>query len=130
QNVDANTGAVLQSWSGIETDAPSGTGVKTDTKTLGGDVLTGLGNVLTSTSGSGGWRMVSADGRFKVSDAGNTSSYPSAAMTDADNIWTGSRELAAVDAQYYAALTENFYATKFSFNLTGTDCLAAGQVHS
>jgi len=130
QNVDANTGAVLQSWSGIETDAPSGNGVKSDTKTLGGDALTGLGKVLTSTSGSGGWRMVSTDGRFKVSDAGNTSSYPSAAMTDADNIWTGSRERAAVDAQYYAALTETFYATRLNFNLTGTDCLAAGQVHS
>jgi Zn-dependent metalloprotease len=129
QDVDANTGAVLETWTGIETDAPSGKGIKGDTKTLGGDTLTGPGNVLTSPSGAGGWRMVSADGRFKVSDAGNGNSYPSAAMTDADNVWTGSRQLAAVDAQYYAALTENFYATKFNYDLPGASCVG-GQIHS
>jgi len=51
QDVDANTGAVLKTWSGIEMDAPSGTGVKGDSKTLGGDSLTGAGEVLTSASG-------------------------------------------------------------------------------
>ena len=123
QDIDANTGAVLAAWSGIETDAPSGTGVKGDHKSLGGDAWTGS-EVLTSTA-SGGWKMVSANDDFVTVDANNNSptNYPTTPMTDADNSWVGTRELAAVDAQYYAALTDNFYRTRFNFDLTGTDCL-------
>lgn len=128
QDIDANTGAVLQTWSGIETDTATGTGVKGDTKSLAGDALTGVG-ALTQPTGSGSWRMVSADGRFKVSDGNNGDGYPTAAMTDSDNVWTTGNERAAVDAQYYAALTENFYVTKFGYHLAEAPCVG-GQIRS
>ncbi len=122
QNVDANTGAVLESWSGIEYDNATGTGVKGDTKNLGGsDPLAGT-PALTSPTGSGTWKMVSADGRFKTVDANNSSTYPTTSMTDADDNWSGSRQKAAVDAQYYAALTESFYVSRFNYDLS-TDCI-------
>ena len=70
---------------------------------------------------AGSWSALTDD--FETVDANNTTNYPSTPMTDADNSWVGSRQLAAVDAQYYAALTDNFYRTRFNFDLTGPTCL-------
>ncbi len=121
QDIDANTGAVLQSWSGLETDAPTGTGVKGDNKSLAGDAFIGVGNVLTSPTGSGGFKMVGGTRYVTVDDNGSSSqtNYPTTPMTDPDDSWVGARQVAAVDAQYYAAFTDNFYLTKFNVDLVG-----------
>jgi Zn-dependent metalloprotease len=116
-DVDAQSGAILQSWSGIQHLDPAGTGrgVKGDLKPLTGDVLSGPAALSTFVKDT--WRLVSADGRYVTSDAQNTTSYSSNAMSDADNMWSAKRERAAVDAQYYAAVTDHFYLDSFGYDL-------------
>jgi len=108
---------MLQSWSGIENDAPSGTGVKGDTKDLGGDGLSG--GVALSTKPVSQWKLVSATDRFETFNANHSSSstYPTTPMVDADGDWSEAPNRAATDAQYYAALTDNFYRTEMGFDL-------------
>ena len=123
--IDAQTGAVIDSWDGIEHDG-TGTGVKGDTKDLtsGSPVVGSLGD-LTWSNGSGTWLMRSADGLFETYDAKGKDSYGSTLMSDSgwgnDNLWNASYERAAVDAQYYAALTVAFYREQYAFDLIG-DC--------
>ena len=100
--------------------------MKADTKDLSGNAWTGPGAALTSSAGGGGYQPMSGDGRFVTVDAKQTSSYPDASqsMKDPDNVWDGSNEQAAVDAQYYAALTVNFYQQFFQYDLTSAPCPA------
>jgi hypothetical protein len=38
-------------------------------------------------------------------------------MTDTDNVWAGNNQKAGVDAQYYAALTDEYYVSERGFDL-------------
>jgi bacillolysin len=117
-DLDANTGTVISSWSGVETDAPSGTGVKGDVKSLAGDALTGA-NALSVFDSASNWSLVSATHREETYDAHGSSQYvvPLSPMSDTDGVWSEARKVAATDAQYYAALTDNFYVSKMGFDL-------------
>lgn len=106
--IDAGNGAVRNAYDGIAHDGP-GIGVKGDTKTLD-TTFTGTTNELR------------ADGNRQITyDAQNTqfsSGLPGVLFTDADDVWdlagrTSPGHPAAVDAHYYANVTDDFYLTVF-----------------
>lgn len=110
--IDAATGQVFNRYNALETN--DGKGVKGDTKSMEG---------LTRLSGSD-HSLYSADGRQKTLDALNCTSrflcflYD---MLDADNHWLDERpnspgQRAAVDAQFYANVVDDYYQTRHGFN--------------
>jgi bacillolysin len=122
--IDATNGQILSSWSGIDTAAGDGKGVKGDTKSLSAG--SAVSNVALTSLDNGTWRLASADGRISTFDARNATSYGAVsdkAMSDAakpawnnDNIWIAALQAAAVDAQYYAALTLRYYKQDMGFD--------------
>ena len=121
--IDATNGQILSSWSGIDTAAGDGRGVKGDTKSLSAG--SAVSNVALTSLDNGTWRLMSADGRISTSDARNGSSYSvfDKPMSDAakpawnnDNVWIAALQAAAVDAQYYAALTLRYYKQDMGFD--------------
>ena len=134
--IDAESGAILDAWDAIEHASPGGgTGVKGDRKSLLGD--TGSTDDL-SKNVSGVWRMQTSDGRLATLDAKGNYYYSSTAfMTDNakagwanDNDWTAAYQGAAVDAQYYARVTDYFFRDPASVGGAGfdlnADCAASG----
>jgi bacillolysin len=117
--VDAQTGVVIDSWNAIEGVAGDGTGVKGDTKHLAAGPMPGFGSL---TSGSpGNYKMQSQDGRFETYTANGGTSV-GLLVADTDNDWSSASQRAAVDAQYYAALTAAFYESRFDFDLFSVLC--------
>ncbi|MEP7378774.1 MAG: M4 family metallopeptidase [Chloroflexota bacterium] len=117
QQIDAQTGELIGAWGGVDQiSAGQGTGVKNDTKTLSDPKpFPDLPNLTSGTTGN--FRLRSVDNNFVTYDAGNGSAISTnPEMTDSDNIWTGANQAAGVDAQYYAALTVQFYRTEFGFD--------------
>jgi bacillolysin len=117
-DIDAETGAVIDGWNLIEQVTPGmGTGVKGDRKSLlGANSIDPADNITSQVSGV--WRLQSTDGRVITYDAKKSNNYYSgiSVMTDNqktgwgnDNDWAAPYERAAVDAQYYANLTDDFY---------------------
>ncbi len=126
--IDAATGAVLGEWNALQTADGVGTGVKGDRKSLTGAGLPGGIGALTKLV-NGTWRLLSTDGNFITYDAGHQTRwyYPVwpafSVLTDNkkspwgnDNDWKAGYQKAAVDAQYYAALTVGFYADQLGFD--------------
>ena len=114
QQIDAHTGELLDAWSGVDQVSPGqGVGVKGDTKTLTPGTFASVGDL---TNGSN--QLQSPDGKFVTYNANFSASpnYPTTPMSDTDNTWTGSAQAAAVDAQYYAALTVEFYRQQFGWD--------------
>jgi Zn-dependent metalloprotease len=114
--IDAENGGVLNKYEGLTTD--HGVGVKGDTKSMAG---------LTTLSGSS-YQLVSSNGRQQTYDAQNRPLFPllgslfpglflpGTLATDSDNHWTESGNTspgqpALVDAHYYAAVTDAYYAS-------------------
>jgi Zn-dependent metalloprotease len=95
--------------------------VETDTGT--GNTLYSGSVSLTTTPGGSGWNLTDgARGGHSTYDANNsTSTSRGTLFTDADDVWgngtTSSRQSAAADAAYGAALTWDFY--KLTFGRTG-----------
>lgn len=107
--IDAETGAVVNAYDGLTTG--SGTGVLGDTKDLTG---------LTTSSGSS-FQMISANGRQTTYDARNRNRLPGNLATDDNDIWdtpgsTSPGQPALVDAQFYANVTDDYYATVHDFD--------------
>lgn len=102
--VDANSGAVLDSWNDVHTAPAVGTG-----RTLF------AGNVpITTESGTGGFTLKdNTRGGGATLDMKNRGFGTGATMTDADNTWgnntTGDRATVAADAHYGVALTWDYY---------------------
>ncbi len=109
--VDAQSGSIIEAWNGLDgLDPGQGTGVKGDTKVLSG---------LTSRPGSD-WVMRSPDGRFVTQDASR--GYMTVRDSDYgadpdDNAWPAVGERAAVDAQFYAKQTFDFFVDRYGFDL-------------
>jgi bacillolysin len=111
--VDADTGAIVNEYDGLTTEAGTGTGVLGDTRDL--TYLTTF-NSSTST-----YRMVSTDGRQQTYDAKNRNALAGTLATDADNTWDtpGTKspgQPALVDAQFYANVTDDYYESTHAFN--------------
>jgi len=107
--VDAESGEVFNEYNGL-TDG-TGVGVQGDTKDL-----TGL-----TTSSSGSYQMVSADGRQTTYDSKNRNKLPGTLATDSDDDWnTPGRaspgQAALVDAQFYANVTDDYYLGVHNFD--------------
>jgi Zn-dependent metalloprotease len=124
QQLDAQSGALLATWSGADQiGAGQGLGVKGDVKNLSSH---SFNTVPDLTDNSGGWRLQSSDGNFITYDAkGSNSVSNNSVMTDAsspDNIWQGANQKAGVDAQYYAALTVQFYNQELGYDWLN-DCI-------
>jgi len=129
--VDAQSGAVLAAWDALDRVDGMGTGVKGDRKSLRGADDVDKSDNLTSRTATR-WRMVSVDGRLQTYDARGKGFYGSWAdlspMTDNaksgwanDNDWAAPYQRPAVDAQYYAALTDIFFRDRLGFDLVA-DC--------
>jgi len=119
--VDAQTGAVLEAWNGLEgVDPGQGTGVKSDTKDLTG---------LTSKNSQGNWIMRSPNSRFLTQDEDKTYQVLRDRFYggDNDNIWTAPAERAAVDAQFYARQTYDFMLDRYAFDLLDPDLRVPGR---
>jgi Zn-dependent metalloprotease len=108
---NARTGKVLAVHSQVETDTGTGNTLYSGTVSL------------TTTPGGSGWNLTDGvRGGHSTYDANNsTSTSRGTLFTDADDVWgngaTSSRQSAAADAAYGAALTWDFY--KSSFGRTG-----------
>ncbi len=129
-DVDAQTGAVINAWDAIDRANGMGTGVKSDRKSLLGDNAGSSTDDLTRNV-SGVWRMQSVDSRLKVYDAKNSGFYSTGTpvMSDKskpgwanDNDWKAPYQAAAVDAQYYAALSDGILRDTFGFDLLDPSC--------
>ncbi len=129
-DIDAQTGAVINAWDAIDRANGMGTGVKSDRKSLLGDNAGSTIDDLTRNV-SGVWRMQSFDSRLKVYDAKNGSFYATSmpVMSDKskpawsnDNDWKAPYQGAAVDAQYYAALSDGILRDTFAFDLLDPSC--------
>jgi Zn-dependent metalloprotease len=96
--VDANSGAILQSWDDIK----HGTG----NSQYSGQVT--LNSIQSGTS----WLLKDSIGNF-TTDLNGATSGTGTQFTDADNVWgngtTTSRQTAGVDAQYGAEKTYNYF---------------------
>lgn len=129
--IDAETGAIVAAWDAIGHANPGGgTGVRGDRKSLLGEDELGAADDLT-TRVSGVWRMQSADGRVATYDAERDNHYYSglSVMSDNakpswanDNDWTAIYQRAAVDAHYYANLTDEWFLDPA--NVGGFDAIA------
>ncbi|MEP7159295.1 MAG: M4 family metallopeptidase [Chloroflexota bacterium] len=121
--VDATTGKVLDSWDALADAAYDGVGVKGDTKSLASGAIAGIGNLTSQPGGAGNpWKMISADGRIATYTANGGNNYinqplVSDANNGNDNVWNATNQRAAVDAQYYAALTAAFYEDRLNFDV-------------
>ena len=103
--VDANTGAVLQTWDEIETG--TGHGIHVGAVTLGTSAGATIG---------AGFSMRDLVGNTTTDLRGSTSGFAAGTIfTDADDIWGNGlatdRASAAVDAQYGAGKTFEYYKT-------------------
>ncbi len=107
--IDAETGAVLDSWNAIAHANGMGTGVKGDRKSLLGEDP-GTGDDLTRYV-SGAWRMQTTDLRIATYDAEGDYFYDSGIplMRDSDNDWAAASQRVAVDAHYYGRLTDDYF---------------------
>lgn len=104
--VDAHSGSVIDSWEGVVTVAGTGNGFFTGTVPL--ETLFGQGKYSLKDP---------LRGNQATLDMGNKSAGSGTLMTDPDNLW-GTSQLAdratlGVDAQFGAALTWDFFLTKF-----------------
>ncbi|MFJ6381962.1 M4 family metallopeptidase [Kitasatospora sp. NPDC092039] len=120
---DAATGQVLSAHEQVRTAAGSGNGVF-------------VGNVsLTTTQVSGGYSLKDASrGGQSTSDMKNRTSGSGTLYTDADNAWgdgtVANGQSAAVDAQFGASATWDFYKNTFGRNGIRNDGVgAASRVH-
>ncbi|GAA1622685.1 M4 family metallopeptidase [Kribbella alba] len=109
QWVDTTSGAVKKQYDAV--GHGDGIGVKGDVKRL--DTVRRGGTYLLQT----------ADGRQRTYDARNLAALPGTQLTDADNHWNlvgditkSPSQSAAVDAHYYAGVTDDFYANTFGRN--------------
>ncbi len=134
-DLDARTGVLLDAWDAVQYENGMGTGAKSDRKSLLGGNTLDPADDLTSYSGSPGtgeWRMQSSDGRYLTRDGRNGFFYGPGSLVMSDNTnvawandndWKASYQRAAVDAQYYAALTDSFYREHFGYDVLSSDPL-------
>ena len=120
QEVDAQSGELLAAWGGVDQiSAGQGVGVKGDTKQLSNPAEFNTVGDLTDFV-SGAYKLQSADGNFITYNANGTNSIPSQAMSDGgfnnDDKWNDTSQAAGVDAQYYAALTVQFYNQELGYD--------------
>lgn len=116
--IDAFSGAVIRDYDAIADG--SGTGVKGDSKDMTG--LTTFEAVAGHGAPGAHYDLTSSDGRQVTFDARNRQALLYYAIDD-DDAWdlvTADRESpgqpALVDAQYYAALTDDYYADQHAFD--------------
>lgn len=121
---DARTGKVLAVHPQVATDTGTGNTLYSGTVSL------------TTTPGGSGWNLTDgARGGHSTYDANNsTSTSRGTLFTDADDTWgngsTSSRQSAAADAAYGAALTWDFYKNTFGRTGIRNDGVAAySRVH-
>ena len=127
--IDAASGELLAAWSGVDQvlTAGEGAGVKGDEKALNPDPFSTVPNLTDQVSGA--WKLQSSDvdETFVTFDAqGLNSVTGNPVMTDVnnnnDNIWQSTNQKAGVDAQYYAALTVQFYNDELGYDWLN-DCI-------
>jgi Zn-dependent metalloprotease len=119
--IDAVTGDIIDAWDALHTAEPGmGTGVKLDRKSLRGALQT-ADDDLTTRNRAGKWVMQSRDsiGRYVTLDAddGLVPLRDATSGGDNDNDWNAKYERAAVDAQYYAKLSSDFFVDRFNFDV-------------
>ena len=128
QQIDAESGELLAAWSGVDQLAPGeGTGVKGDTKDLNPDPFSAVPNLTRQVSGV--WKLQTVGDTFITYDAkGGNSVDNNPVMSDNgtnqnnNNIWNAAVQAAGVDAQYYAALTVQFYEDELGYDWLN-DCI-------
>ncbi|MEP7360338.1 MAG: M4 family metallopeptidase [Chloroflexota bacterium] len=123
QEIDAQNGTLLAAWGGVDQiSAGQGVGVKGDTKTLSTSPFGDLTSIV-----SGHRVLKSTNGNFITYNAGGGSSISgNQVMSDAtlgdDDKWSDPTQAAGVDAQYYAALTVQFYSQELGYDWLN-DCI-------
>ncbi len=108
--MDAATGAVRESWDEIENVNGTGTGIY-----VGGVTIS------TTQASTSSYSMVDpTHGNGRTCDMNNSTSGTCTTFTDTDNVWgtgtTSSRQSAAVDAHYGAALTFDYFKNNHNRN--------------
>ncbi len=123
--VSASTGAVLESWDGIETAAATGTG---------NSLYLGAVSIATNSTTTGyEMRDTTRGGGFYTMNLANKTTGGSI-FTDADNVWgngtTSDTASAAVDAHYGIQLTFDYYKNVHGRNgINGTGGAGYNRVH-
>jgi len=102
--VDAHSGALLEAWDDIHTAPATGSGSSLFDGTV----------TLTTETASGGFSLTdNSRGGQATLDMNNLAFGKGKLFTDADNLWgtgsTANRQTVAVDAQYGASLTWDYY---------------------
>jgi len=129
--VDAETGAIIERWDAINNAEPGkGTGVKGDRKSLiGPDQQANTSDDLTKKPSSV-WQMQSTDNRLVTYDANHSGLFGLSLFNDNkkaawknDNDWAAAYERAAVDAQFYARLTDDWYRNTAGFDMVSQACV-------
>jgi Zn-dependent metalloprotease len=121
---DAHSGKQLGVWHGVQTDTGTGSSLYSGTVSL-----------TTAKSGSSWVLTDGTRGGHSTYDAnGSTSTSKGTLFSDADDVWgtgtTSSRQSAAVDAHYGAAMTWDFYKNTFGRTGIRNDGVAAySRVH-
>jgi Zn-dependent metalloprotease len=122
--VDAATGAVRESWDEIQHVDGTGTGI-----------YVGGVTVSTTAASSSSYSMVDpTHGNGRTCDLNNSTGGTCTTFTDADNVWgtgtTASRQSAAVDAHYGAALTFDYFKNVHNRNgIFGNGAGVPSRVH-
>ncbi|MEI4831934.1 M4 family metallopeptidase [Bacillus sp. FJAT-53711] len=127
--IEADSGKVLNKYNTIhnatENKSPikpaAGTSVKPVTGTnkvgTGVGVLGDTKSINTTLSGSSYYLQDNTRGAVIYTyDGKNRTTLPGTLWADADNIFNATRDAAAVDAQYYAGVTYDYYKNKFNRN--------------
>ncbi|MCM3737614.1 M4 family metallopeptidase [Bacillus cytotoxicus] len=120
--IEADNGKVLNKYNTIHSAAPASKApVKPVTGTnkvgTGKGVLGDTKSINTTLSGSSYYLQDNTRGAVIYTyDGKNRTTLPGTLWADTDNIFNASRDAAAVDAQYYAGVTYDYYKNTFSRN--------------
>ncbi|HDX9578272.1 TPA: peptidase M4 family protein [Bacillus pseudomycoides] len=120
--IEADNGKVLNKYNTIHSAVPASKApVKPVTGTnkvgTGKGVLGDTKSINTTLSGSSYYLQDNTRGAVIYTyDGKNRTTLPGTLWADTDNIFNASRDAAAVDAQYYAGVTYDYYKNTFSRN--------------
>lgn len=108
--VDARTGEVMISFNKMHSVTGTGT-----------SIYSGTVNIETNLNGST-YEMYDAGRKIKTYDANNAGSLPGTLLTDSDNVWDGTRQVAGVDVHWGTQWVYDYYLNihgRNSFNNAG-----------
>jgi len=111
--VDAETGAIINSYNKLATGKPSGDVTSgSDSTGTGSDVL-GQQRSFGTTNLNGDYYLVDLNRNIYTMDARNRTRLPGSMWQDGDNIFNASYDAAAVSSQYNLTITYDYFMDKF-----------------